>query len=45
MLLDYLIGYRLNGYKKKKGKIFFIPKCFNCGKKLYTNNYQAICVL
>lgn len=32
MILDNLINYYLNGYKKKKGKIFFIPRCFNCGK-------------
>ena len=33
MILDYLIGFCLNGYKKKKGKILFIPKCYSCGKK------------
>lgn len=32
MILDNLINYYLNGYKKKKGKIFFIPRCWNCGK-------------
>ena len=32
MVLDYLIGFCLNGYKKKR-KIFFIPKYYNCGKK------------
>lgn len=28
MILDYL----LNGYKKKGKKIFFVPKCYNCGR-------------
>ena len=55
MILDYLIGCCLNGYKKKKRKIFFIPKCYNCGKKctetairrfvsFSTMTYSDICV-
>ena len=50
MFLDYW----LNGYKKKKGKIFFIPKCMWCGKNctqttirrfvsFYTMTYFDIC--